>query len=331
MKRPALRILRWTLALLAWSWAVTSIAAAPAGDQARRPVLVQPDWCRKLPRPEYAHLERVPVHENWFEVYRVQPHVLAIYEPHQWQETVMYLVEGQKRALLIDTGMGIGNLRALVAELTTLPVVVVNTHTHVDHIGSNWQFDTIDNLDSDYSRQSARGSTSVREEIEPGKLCGALPRGFDKATYATKPWHTSRWLHDGDTIDLGGRSLQVLATPGHSPDSISLFDARNGLLFTGDTYYPGPIYVFGPGADPAAYQRSVDRLAALAPKVRYVLGGHNVPLAPPSILPELAREFAQLRSGKMAAVKSGPKVTEYHGAQLIFFVTTSHRKGGSAN
>ncbi|MBU6246642.1 MAG: MBL fold metallo-hydrolase [Xanthomonadaceae bacterium] len=128
-------------------------------------------------------------------------------------------------------------------------------------------------------------------------------------------------------MDLGGRSLKVLATPGHLPDSIAQFDARNGLLFTGDTYYPGPIYVFGPGADPAAYQRSVDRLAALAPQMRHVLGGQNVPLAPLSILPELAREFAEVRSRKLTAAKSDPKVSEYHGDKLVFFVNTSGVRG----
>lgn len=57
--------------------------------------------------------------------------------------------------------------------------------------------------------------------------------------------------------------------------------------------------------------------------MRHVLGGHNVPLAPPSILPELAREFAQVRGGKLPAVKSGPKLSEYHGAKLVFIVITS--------
>lgn len=303
------------------------IPAARAQNQSSGSALVAPDWCRKLPRPEYGRLERVPVHDSWFEVYRVAPHVLAIYEPHQWEETVLYLVEGSQRALLLDTGMGIGNLRALVSELSPLPVIVVNSHTHPDHTGSNWQFDTIYNLDTDYARNNAKGATAIRAELEPGKICGALPKDFDPATYATRPWRTARWLHDGDTIDLGGRRLQVLATPGHAPDSICLFDAQNGLLFTGDTYYPGPVYVFGSGSDPIAYQHSVDRLAALAPKVRLVLGGHNVPLAPPSILPELAREFINLRAGKIPAAGTSEGVTKYEGPQITFFVKTSYVAG----
>lgn len=288
------------------------------------PALVAPDWCRSLPRPAYEKLERVPVDDPWFEVYRVAPGVLAIYEPHQWEEAIDYLIEGHSRALLLDTGLGIGDLKRLVKHLTSLPIVVVNSHTHPDHTGNNWQFSTIYSFDSDYTRKSEAGSREIRAEIEPGKICGALPKDFNPATYATRPWKTSRWLHDGDRIDIGGRTLQVLATPGHAPDAICLLDEANGLLFTGDTYYPGPIYVFSPGADPAAYQRSVDRLAKLAPEVRMVLGGHNEPVAPPSVLIDLAEEFGAVRAGKIPGTNVGHGVTEYKGSQITFLVANAN-------
>jgi glyoxylase-like metal-dependent hydrolase (beta-lactamase superfamily II) len=312
---------RTPVALFALLLLVAGLQSAAAQDQYNGAQLVVPDWCRKLPRPQYSQLQRVPVHHGWFEVYRVAPHVTALYEPHQWQETVMYLVEGNRKALLIDTGMGIGDLRALVSELTRLPVIVVNTHTHTDHTGSNWQFGTVWNIDTGYTRKNAGGSNDVREELEPQKLCGSLPDGFDPGTYSSRPWHPSRWLREGDLIDLGGRTLRVLLTPGHAPDAICLFDESAGLLFTGDTYYPGPVYVFGAGSDPIAYQRSVDRLAAFASKVRYVLGGHNVPLAPPAILPELAREFTQVLTGKIpASGEAAEGAAKFIGPQITFFV-----------
>src|SRR5207302_1375673 len=98
-----------------------------------------PEWCRPLPRPEYKSLERVPTSDTWFEVYKVAPGVFAIYEPHQSEETISYLVLGEKRALLFDTGMGISDLRKVTNELTRLPIVVLNSHTHDDHVGDNWQ------------------------------------------------------------------------------------------------------------------------------------------------------------------------------------------------
>jgi glyoxylase-like metal-dependent hydrolase (beta-lactamase superfamily II) len=261
-----------------------------------------PDWCHALPRPEYKTLERVPVSDPWFEVYKVAPAVFAIYEPHQFEETISYLILGDKRALLFDTGMGISDLKKVTTELTHLPIVVLNSHTHDDHVGDNWQFDTIYAMDTDFTRINARGSRQdAQAELAPGAICGSLPAGFDRSTYATRPWKISFYIHDGDRIDLGGRSLEVIATPGHTPDAISLLDRANGLLFTGDTYYPAPIWLYRPETDLDAYSRSIRRLAELAPQVKLVLGQHNIPVASPAVLPRLVSAFDAVRTGKVAA------------------------------
>ena len=270
-----------------------------------------PDWCRALPRAEYKTLQRVPVSDAWFEVYKVAPAVFAIYEPHQSEETIGYLIVGQQRGLLFDTGMGIGDIKSVTAHLTQLPIVVLNSHTHDDHVGGNWQFDTIYGMDTDFTRKSAQGSrVAAQEEIAPGQICGTLPKGFDPAAYATRPWKITKFMHDGDRIDLGGRSLTIIATPGHTPDAISLFDAANGLLFTGDTYYPGTIWIYRPETNLAAYDASIRRLAALAPQVRMVLGAHNIPVASPSVLPQLVTAFEAARDRKVPATPVGTgKVT----------------------
>ena len=82
------------------------LAVAPMFAQASIP-----EWCRALPRPEYNGLARKPVSDSWFEVYQVAPGVFAIYEPHQFEETISYLMTGDKRAALFDTCMGIGDLK----------------------------------------------------------------------------------------------------------------------------------------------------------------------------------------------------------------------------
>jgi hypothetical protein len=117
----------------------------------------KPTWCKQLPRPEYAKLKRVPISDTWFEVYKVAPNVFAIYEPHQSEETIGYLIVGNARALLFDTGMGIGNLKALTLKLSKLPIVVLNSHTHDDHVGNNWQFNTVYGMDSDFTRPQREG------------------------------------------------------------------------------------------------------------------------------------------------------------------------------
>jgi glyoxylase-like metal-dependent hydrolase (beta-lactamase superfamily II) len=270
-----------------------------------------PGWCRALPRAEYKTLQRVPTSDAWFEVYKVAPAVFAIYEPHQAEETIGYLIVGQQRALLFDTGMGISDVKGVTAQLTHLPIVVLNSHTHNDHVGGNWQFDTVYGMDTDFTRKSARGSrAAAQEEIAPGQICGTLPKGFDRSSYATRPWKITKFMHDGDRIDLGRRSLTILATPGHTPDAICLFDAVNGLLFTGDTYYPGTIWIYSPATNLAAYDASVRRLAALAPQVRMVLGAHNIPVASPSVLPQLVTAFEAARDHKVPATPAGAgKVT----------------------
>jgi glyoxylase-like metal-dependent hydrolase (beta-lactamase superfamily II) len=259
-----------------------------------------PEWCRALPRPEYKNLKRVPVTDSWFQVYNVARGVFAIYEPHQSEETISYLITGNKRAVLFDTGMGISNLKKLTAELTELPIIVLNSHTHNDHVGDNWQFGTVYGMDTDFTRQNAQGSREdAQAEIGPGQICGALPKGFDPRSYVTRPWTITSYIHDGSRIDLGGRELEVLATPGHTPDAISLLDQANGLLFTGDTYYPATIWLYRPETDLAAYDASIRRLAALAPRVRTVLGAHNIPVAPPSVLPRLVKAFEAVRDGQV--------------------------------
>jgi len=266
----------------------------------------QPDWCKSLPRSEYKQLERVKVSDPWFEVYKPAAGVFAIYEPHQSEETISYLILGKEKALLLDTGMGISDLRKVVRELTPLPVIVVNSHTHDDHVGDNWQFETIYSMDTDFSRQNAKGSKEdAQAEIALGEICGELPKTFDAGAYQTKPWKITRYIHDGETIDLGGRSLQILSTLGHTPDALCLFDEANGLLFTGDTYYPAPIWLYRPETDLDAYAKSIRRLAALAPRVKIVLGQHNIPVAAPSVLPSLVSAFDKLRAGKSVCEPAG--------------------------
>jgi len=286
-----------------------------------------PEWCRALPRVEYRDLQRRPVSDPWFEVYAVAPSVFAIYEPHQSEEVISYLIVGGTRALLFDTGMGISDITKVTAELTRLPVIVLNSHTHNDHVGGNWQFDTIYGMDTEFTRENARGSRhDAQAEIAPDQICGKLPEGFDPKTYATRPWKITAYKQDGDRIDLGGRSLDIIATPGHTPDAISLFDRERGLLFTGDTYYPGAIWLYRPETNLEAYDISIRRLAALAPQVKTVLGAHNIPLAPPSVLLRLVTAFEAVRAGKILPTPASTGKVIYKIDDISFLMPSPQSK-----
>jgi glyoxylase-like metal-dependent hydrolase (beta-lactamase superfamily II) len=99
--------------------------------------------------------------------------------------------------------------------------------------------------------------------------------------------------------------MEVIATPGHTPDAICLLDRANGLLFTGDTYYPAPIWLFRPETDLDAYVASVKRIALLAPQLKLVLGAHNVPVAEPAVLPRLVAAIEAVRLGKGTSKPEG--------------------------
>lgn len=268
---------------------------------------LRPEWCRDLPRPQYANLERVNVSDKWFEVYRIRPGAFAIYEPHQFEEVISYLILGSKRALLFDTGMGIGKISRVAAELAKLPIIVLNSHTHFDHTGGNAEFSEIYDEDTPFTRGNEKGQSNTysRDALAAGRICGQLPAGVQPEGYSVRPFHVTHRVKDGERIQLGGRELEIIFAPGHTPDSLCLLDRGQGLLFTGDTFYPGQIYLFTPETDFGAYARSVMRLAQLVPRLILLLPAHNVPVAEPGFLNRLAEAVKKVQSG---AVK--PKVTE---------------------
>jgi glyoxylase-like metal-dependent hydrolase (beta-lactamase superfamily II) len=282
------------------AWGRATEASSPTPPTAgASPAAASERWCELLPRPQYASLERVPVFDDWFQVYKVAAGVFAIYEPYQFQEVISYLILGAESAVLFDSGMGIGRIRPLVEGLTRLPIRVLNSHTHFDHVGGNADFDTVLGADTRYTRRSAAGTPHdrVRGEVAPESLCRPLPEGFDAETYRIRPFRISATVKDGDVLDLGGRRLEVLAVPGHTPDALALLDRENGLLWTGDTFYEGEIWLFVRETDLGAYEKSIRRLAALAPGLRLLLTAHNTPVAEPRRLADLVRAFESVRDG----------------------------------
>jgi glyoxylase-like metal-dependent hydrolase (beta-lactamase superfamily II) len=114
--------------------------------------------------------------------------------------------------------------------------------------------------------------------------------------------------------------LEVIATPGHTPDAISLLDRANGLLFTGDTYYPATIWLYRPETDLDAYAASIRRLAALAPQIMTVLGAHNVPVAPPAVLARVAAAFDDVRAGKVQPTPASDGKVIYKVGDISFLM-----------
>src|SRR5262245_57368022 len=111
--------------------------------------------------------------------------VFAIAEPLQFEETISYLIVGRDRALPSDTGLGLVPIRPVVEELTGLPVTVLNSHTHFDHVGGNAEFEDVIARDTEYTRSNARGfpHEKLAGEVEPASFCGGAPKGADIAGF----------------------------------------------------------------------------------------------------------------------------------------------------
>src|SRR5512141_3319426 len=174
---------------------------------------------------------------DWFSVSLIAPGVWQIsepigrIEPRYGVATVnMHLVAGTQRAALIDTGMSIGRLRAAVESVCSLPVTVYNTHFHWDHSAGNHEFDAIAIHELEVKLLARKQDMSdLRARMARPEVHAILPAGFDAASYDFQPTHAQTVLRDGDTIDLGGRALNVLHTPGHSVGHISYWGEASGL------------------------------------------------------------------------------------------------------
>ena len=260
----------------------------------------QEAWPAGLPRPEWSQFTRVLPDTEWFEIYTVAPRIHAIYEPRHFEEVISYLIEGDDFAVLFDTGLGIGDIKAVVDQLTARQLIVINSHGHYDHVGGNHQFPLIAALDNDFARERAGGARGdkIREMIAPEMIAGDFPSGFRPFDYEIRPWTASSTIADGDVIDLGGIALEVMQLPGHSPDALALLDRENRRLFVGDIYYDAPLYAHLEGSDLAAYGASAARLAALAPDIDTLYTAHNVPTADGSVLERLAAAFATIQRGE---------------------------------
>ena len=296
-----------------------------AGCATRGPVQADStlgSFCERLPRPEFAVLSRHAASDDWFEVYELAPGTFAIYEPWQWQEVISWLIVGEHHALLFDTGNGIDDITRVVARLTELPVAVLNSHGHADHVGGNHAFATVLSTMNDFSITRSRGllHAAVADEVSPAALCRGLPGGLVAADHRVRPYALTERVSDGQLIDLGGRTLEVLEIPGHTPESIALLERAPGYLWTGDTFYMGPIWLYADETDFDAYRASLARIAALAPDLKALFPAHNTPLADPALLEVALAGFDAMRAGDIAAEPGWPGTVTYPVGPFSFLV-----------
>jgi hydroxyacylglutathione hydrolase len=222
---------------------------------------------------------------GYFHVYPLDEQTYVISEPKYWQENVSYLLLGSHQALLFDTGPGIYSIRAVVRSITKLPVLVIPSHLHFDHVGDVQEFDNVRLLDT----PALRAQVHAGYFVEP-------PEQYLLRT--TKRFRVSGWIADGQVLDLGGRPIQFISTPGHTPDSVSLIDASHRRMFTGDIVNRIVTLCDVPGSDIHAMAASLHRLLELAPADSPAYEAHSETAIQPAELQQLAAGIAEIAAGR---------------------------------
>lgn len=235
---------------------------------------------------------------NWFTIDQIDSATYIISEYRHWEETHCYLLNGAQSSLLIDTGLGICNIYEEVQRLTQKPITAVATHIHWDHIGGHRYFPSFYTHNAELSWLNGHFPLSmdtIRSMVVD--RCD-LPENYNVNTYELFQGTPTMLLNDGDIIDLGGRVIQAIHTPGHSPGHLCFWEPAQGNLFTGDLVYKDTLFAYFPSTDPEAYLASLEKIAVL-PAQRVFPAHHSLDIHP-EILIRMRDAFRDLKAhGKL--------------------------------
>lgn len=230
-----------------------------------------------VPASFKAGFTKMPAKSDWFEIYQINPATYALLEPYHCEEVICYLIIGKDTAVLFDSGMGIADIHAEVSAITNLPVIVINSHSHYDHIGGNHHFKEIrcfknkfenDRIERGYSNKECR------QYMTEGSYKN-LPANVDLETFFVHGSRVTKYLQEREVIDLGGRRLTVHYTPGETPGAISLYDDLYRIFFTGDLLHPGGMWLYQKESDWKNFCQSIKQLSSNMKGVEFICPAHN--------------------------------------------------------
>ena len=204
--------------------------------------------------------------DDWFAVGTVDADTLAIGEPAYHQKNWSYLITDGGESLLFDTGSGRRPIAPLVARHTAASTQAFPSHMHFDHLGGVNAFGPVIAADLPMLRAMAPDNVlTPTEDDYLGHYEDLSPPSFPVA----------HWAGIGDVLQVGLRHLHVLHTPGHSPDSVSLWEPARNRLYAADFIYRGALYAQTPGASLPAYRATLETLLDCLPEDIEILGAHG--------------------------------------------------------
>lgn len=230
---------------------------------------------------------------DFFTASETAPGLFHIKEPAGVHAT---LITGKERALLFDTGYGFCDIRTAVRKLTDLPLVVVNSHCHMDHAGGNRFFDEVyahpfekriyDGFQEDDEKRSLLHM--VYRRYEQGKRPYPFPDDFDWEEYLNYQPCKFIPLKDRQSFDLGGRKAEVIFHPGHTRGCVEIFDHQSGILLSGDNIDQSLWIMFNSSASLDEYRAKLMDIRRHFP-VTGILSSHFNRLYPPEFIGDMLR------------------------------------------
>lgn len=251
--------------------------------------------------------------EDWFTVEQIDQDTFAISEYEHWEETHCYLLLGSEQALLIDTGLGVADIGAVVRGLTALPVTAITTHVHWDHIGGHRCFDhtAVHHLERDWLDGHFPLSPQAVRQSLMAKPC-SFPEGFYPERYQVFQGPPQAVFEDGYHFNLGSRVVTAVHTPGHSPGHCCFYEAQRKYLYAGDLLYQGCLDAFYPTTDPEQFFQSVQKVRRF--DVQRVLPGHHRLDVPIDLIGAVEDGFRQLEQS--VGLRQGSGVFQFGTFQI---------------
>ncbi len=207
-----------------------------------------------------------PAGDGYYVVVALDGQTFAIAEPRYWARNFNYLIMGTERAIMFDAGAGHEDIRPVVDALTDLPITFLPSHFHYDHVGREGAFDHVAVVDLPHVRKQANGNAL---ELTWEQHLGSA-EGLEIPTLMV-----DEWIAPGETIDLGGRTLSLLYTPGHTDNSVSLYDAERKVMFSGDFVTGNLAGAIAPTASLGDYLQSAKKVLRSTDAATIIRGAHG--------------------------------------------------------